>query len=69
MFTPKGNIVDLPAGATPLDFAYHIHTEVGHRCRGAKVNGHMVPLIYTLKTGERVEVLTAKEGAPSRDWL
>ena len=69
VFTPKGNIVDLQAGATPLDFAYHIHTDVGHRCRGAKVNGHMVPLIYTLKTGDRVEVLTVKEGAPSRDWL
>ncbi len=69
VFTPKGNIVDLQAGATPLDFAYHIHTDVGHRCRGAKVNGHMVPLIHTLKTGDRVEVLTVKEGGPSRDWL
>ena len=69
VFTPKGNIVDLQTGATPLDFAYHIHTDVGHRCRGAKVNGHMVPLIYTLKTGDRVEVLTVKEGGPSRDWL
>jgi GTP pyrophosphokinase len=69
VFTPKGNIVDLQAGATSLDFAYHIHTNVGHRCRGAKVNGHMVPLIYTLKTGDRVEVLTVKEGGPSRDWL
>jgi GTP pyrophosphokinase len=69
VFTPKGNIVDLQAGATPLDFAYHIHTDVGHHCRGAKVNGHMVPLIYTLKTGDRVEVLTVKEGGPSRDWL
>ncbi len=69
VFTPKGNIVDLQAGATPLDFAYHIHTDVGHRCRGAKVNGHMVPLVYALKTGDRVEVLTVKEGGPSRDWL
>lgn len=69
VFTPKGNIVDLQTGATPLDFAYHIHTDVGHRCRGAKVNGHMVPLIYTLKTGDRVEILTVKEGAPSRDWM
>ena len=69
VFTPKGNIVDLQAGATPLDFAYHIHTDVGHRCRGAKVNGHMVPLIYTLVTGDRVEVMTVKEGSPSRDWL
>jgi len=69
VFTPKGNIVDLQAGATPLDFAYHIHTDVGHRCRGAKVNGHMVPLIYSLKTGDRVEVITVKEGGPSRDWM
>ncbi len=69
VFTPKGNIVDLPAGATPLDFAYHVHSEVGHRCRGAKVNGHIVPLTTVLKTGEQVEVLTVKEGGPSRDWL
>jgi GTP pyrophosphokinase len=69
VFTPKGNIVDLQAGATPLDFAYHIHTNVGHRCRGAKVNGHMVPLTHVLNTGDRVEILTVKEGGPSRDWL
>ena len=69
VFTPKGNIVDLPQGATPLDFAYDIHTEVGHRCRGAKVNGHIVPLTYALKTGEQVEVLTVKAGGPSRDWV
>ncbi len=69
VFTPKGNVVDLPAGATPLDFAYHIHTEVGHRCRGAKVDGRMVPLTHTLRTGERVEILTVKRGGPSRDWL
>ena len=69
VFTPKGNIVDLQAGATPLDFAYHIHTDVGHRCRGAKVNGHIAPLIHTLTTGDRVEVITVKEGGPSRDWL
>ncbi|MHB8741895.1 MAG: GTP diphosphokinase [Sulfuricaulis sp.] len=69
VFTPKGNIVDLPAGATPLDFAYDIHTDVGHRCRGAKVNGQMVPLTHKIKTGDRVEVLTVKEGGPSRDWL
>ena len=69
VFTPKGNIVDLQAGATPLDFAYHVHTDVGHRCRGAKVNGHMVPLIHTLTTGDRVEVMTVKAGGPSRDWL
>jgi GTP pyrophosphokinase len=69
VFTPKGKIVDLQAGATPLDFAYHVHTEVGHRCRGAKVNGRMVPLTWKLKTGEQVEIITAKEGGPSRDWL
>ncbi len=69
VFTPKGRIVDLAAGATPLDFAYHVHTDIGHRCRGAKVNGRIVPLTYKLKTGEQVEVLTAKEGGPSRDWL
>ncbi len=67
--TPKGTIVELPQGATPLDFAYHIHTEVGHRCRGAKVNGRIVPLTYELKNGEQVDVLTAKTGGPSRDWL
>ncbi len=69
VFTPKGKIVDLSAGATPLDFAYHVHTDIGHRCRGAKVNGRIVPLTYPLKTGEQVEVLTVKEGGPSRDWL
>ncbi|MBK8181823.1 MAG: GTP diphosphokinase [Candidatus Competibacteraceae bacterium] len=67
--TPKGAIIDLAQGATPLDFAYHIHTEIGHRCRGAKVNGRIVPLNYELKNGEQVEVLTAKAGGPSRDWL
>ncbi|WOA32905.1 GTP diphosphokinase [Alloalcanivorax xenomutans] len=69
VFTPDGHVVDLEAGATPVDFAYHIHTEVGHRCRGAKVNGHIVPLNYTLNTGEQVEILTTREGGPSRDWL
>jgi GTP pyrophosphokinase len=69
VLTPKGNIVDLQTGATPLDFAYHIHTNVGHRCRGAKVNGQMVPLTHTLRTGDRVEVLTVREGGPSRDWI
>jgi GTP pyrophosphokinase len=69
VFTPKGKIVDLSAGATPLDFAYNVHTDIGHRCRGAKVNGHIVPLTYVLKTGEQVEVLAVKAGGPSRDWL
>jgi GTP diphosphokinase / guanosine-3',5'-bis(diphosphate) 3'-diphosphatase len=68
-FTPKGDIVDLPAGATPVDFAYHIHTEIGHRCRGAKVNGAQVSLDYRLKSGDRVEILTSKRGGPSLDWL
>ncbi len=69
VFSPKGDIVDLPVGATPLDFAYHIHTELGNRCRGAKVNGSMVPLTYTLQTGQQVDILTIKKGVPSRDWL
>ena len=69
IFTPDGHVVNLAQGSTPLDFAYHIHTEVGHRCRGAKVNGRIVPLTYILQTGERVEILTAKENAPRRDWM
>ncbi len=69
VFTPKGEIIDLPAGATPLDFAYYIHSQVGHRCVGAKVNGHIVPFTYQLKNGERVEILTQKNTQPSRDWL
>ncbi len=69
IFTPKGDIYDLPAGSTPIDFAYHIHTNIGHRCRGAKVDGKLVPLDHELKTGQQVEILTSKQGGPSRDWL
>lgn len=69
VFTPDGDVLDLQQGVTPLDFAYHVHSEVGHRCRGAKVSGQIVPLTYTLKTGDQVEVLTGKEARPSRDWI
>ena len=69
VLTPRGHIIDLPADATPLDFAYAVHTEVGHRCRGAKVDGVMVSLTKTLASGQQVEILTTREGHPSRDWL
>jgi RelA/SpoT family (p)ppGpp synthetase len=68
-FTPKGKLIDLPVGATPIDFAYQIHTEIGHHCRGARVNSRMVSLDTRLKTGDRVEILTTRRGGPSRDWL
>jgi GTP pyrophosphokinase len=69
VFTPQATIIDLPAGGTPIDFAYSLHTEVGHRCRGARVDGVMVPLNTPLKSGQTVEVTTAKEGGPSLDWI
>lgn len=67
--TPKGEVIDLPQGGTVLDFAYHVHTMVGHRTRGAKVNGRIVPLAHALRSGDRVEILTSKTGEPKRDWL
>lgn len=69
VLTPQGKVIDLPRGSTPVDFAYHVHTELGHRCRGAKVDGVMVPLNTPLANGQRVEILTARQGGPSRDWL
>jgi GTP pyrophosphokinase len=69
VLTPQATIVELPRGATPVDFAYHVHTDLGHRCRGAKVDGQMVPLNTALKTGQTVEITALKEGGPSRDWL
>lgn len=69
VYTPKGEVIDLVNGSTPLDFAYHIHSEIGHRCRGAKIDGRIVPLTYVLKNGDQVEVLTTREPGPSRDWL
>lgn len=69
VLTPQDKVIDLPRGATALDFAYRLHTDLGHRCRGAKIDGHMVPLNTPLKTGQRIEVVTVKSGGPSRDWL
>jgi len=69
VLTPQGRVIDLPSGSTPVDFAYHVHSELGHRCRGAKVDGVMVPLNTPLKNGQQVEILAAKQGGPSRDWL
>jgi GTP pyrophosphokinase len=69
VFTPEGHVIDLPSNATALDFAYHIHTGVGHRCRGCRVNGRVVPLYHALHTGDQVEIITGKREAPSRDWL
>jgi GTP pyrophosphokinase len=67
--TPQGRVIDLPAGSTPIDFAYHVHTELGHRCRGAKVDGRLVPLDQPLANGQVVEIVAAKDGGPSRDWM
>ena len=69
VFTPKGDVIDMPAGATPLDFAYHVHSMIGHRCIGAKIDGRIVPFTYALQTGDQVEVITQKEPNPSRDWM
>ncbi len=69
VLTPQGRVVDLPAGSTPIDFAYHVHTDLGHRCRGARVDGQMVPLTTRLANAQRVEIVSAKQGGPSRDWL
>ncbi|MGL4857952.1 MAG: GTP diphosphokinase [Plesiomonas sp.] len=69
VFTPKGDVVDLPSGSTPLDFAYHIHSDVGHRCIGAKISGRIVPFTYKLQMGDQIEIITQKNPNPSRDWL
>lgn len=69
VFTPKGDVVDLPTGSTPLDFAYHIHSDIGHRCIGAKIGGRIVPFTYQLQMGDQIEIITQKQPNPSRDWL
>ena len=69
VLTPKGDVVDLPVGSTPLDFAYYVHSNVGHRCTGAKITGRIVPFTYKLQNGDQVEILTAKNASPSRDWM
>ncbi|MFU9138857.1 GTP diphosphokinase [Erwinia tasmaniensis] len=69
VFTPKGDVVDLPAGSTPLDFAYHIHSDIGHRCIGAKIGGRIVPFTYQLQMGDQIDIITQKQPNPSRDWL
>jgi GTP pyrophosphokinase len=69
VLTPQGRVIDLPRGATPIDFAYRVHTDLGHRCRGAKVNGQLVTLNTPLESGQTVEIMSTKEGGPSRDWL
>jgi len=69
VLTPQGKVIDLPKGSTPIDFAYYVHTNLGHRCRGARVDGHMVPLDYVLQNGQQVDIVTTKVGGPSRDWL
>jgi GTP pyrophosphokinase len=69
VLTPQGKVIDLPRGATPVDFAYHVHTDLGHRCRGAKVDGAIVPLNYVLQNAQHVDIISAKQGGPSRDWL
>jgi GTP pyrophosphokinase len=67
--SPKGDVVELPANATPLDFAYHVHTQVGHKCRGAKINGRIVPLTHRVQNGDQIEIITGSQAQPSRDWL
>ncbi len=69
VYTPHGDVIELPVGSTPIDFAYQIHTEVGHRCRGARINGKMASLEYNLKSGDKVEIITGKRSGPSRDWM